>query len=295
MNRRTASAEQDSGGKRVKTPKCRIASRLVILSAVGIFSEVTSVGQQPQSGAKRETKTNPQERQVELARRWEAIKLAVGRARVVMDMPFFRSLTYWTDQNTRTAENVTIKEGDLTTPLSFKTEVTLVIAGDCRADLSLPEGSLVQIYGDLIGTITIAGQGEIVIGGRIAPEAVINASGIQHVLLGGDLAGRIQSTGDLKVSIGGNLTGTVETGDVSTNLTIHGDLTGRVKPTVKASLLSIDVHGYLSSANLQTIVGSHYLKFDACVAASDRAPGIYHDDDPDTYWRNSYWTILAKK
>jgi cytoskeletal protein CcmA (bactofilin family) len=234
----------------------------------------------------------------QLATRWEALKLAVGHASVLMDMAFHSSLLYWQSGVVDYTNTWSIVEaGDLLSPITSTQKITVLIQGDCQADISLADGALVQIYGDLASRVKVDGHCEILIGGSILPEAGIEAQGITHIFVGGDVDGFVQGTSSLKVSVHGHLRGMIRTGHPTIELRVEGDFLGQMQPTQKASLAYLVVQGFMPYGTLQSTAQHGYARFDATIAFSDRSPGIY--PDPVEYKRlaqqRNYctWVILA--
>jgi hypothetical protein len=234
----------------------------------------------------------------ELARRWEALKFSVAKADVICDMAFNSSCRYWQSQQFDDRKTWSLQEsGDLYYARSFKEKAAVLIEGDCRENLTLTDGGLIHIYGDLHKTIEIAGHGEIVIGGSVLPKGAIEAEGIQHVFVGGDLNGTVRGLGTLKVSIEGNFGGNCHTGTPSTRFHVGGDVSGTFEPAHKASLLYLNVGGFMPYEALEATLKHSYTKFDASLEFSDRPPGFYPPE-----WarmenaRHFYrWTIRATR
>jgi hypothetical protein len=221
----------------------------------------------------------------ELARRWEGLKLDVAHADLEVDRAFHRSMSVWLrgsdepgdadEEVSWTIDQSEDQEHPLALPESKQKHVSILIRGDCRGDLALPGGGLIHIYGDLANRISIDGNGEIVIGGTLLPEACIEADGIQHLFIGGDLHGTIRSKGSFTVCVGHDFSGTICTGHPITKLRVKGDFVGGVRPESKASLLYLIVERFMPYAALQSISDHGYTEFNASVAMSDRPPGIY--------------------
>jgi hypothetical protein len=223
--------------------------------------------------------SNAASRKADLARRWEALKFSVAKADVQMQMGFHSSCRYWqTGKVAHTKTWTVTEESDLYQPRTFKEKASLLIKGDCRENLSLPDGGLVHIYGDLTKTIEIGGHGEIVIGGSVLPNAAIEADGIHHVFVGSDLNGTLRSLGSLSVWVGGNFGGQCHTGHPSTNFHVNGDVSGQFEPTRDASLLYLDVDGFMPYETLAMTSKHGYTEFHASIGLSDRPPGIYPED-----------------
>jgi hypothetical protein len=249
--------------------------RLLIAALISVVvSQATLAGGPSEviSNAKRK----PQQREPERASRWRSLQLDVGHMNVMWPFSFHSSLNYWQSGELNPKGQWSIENNnDLKSPLSFATESTILIKGSCAANLALLQGGLVHIYGDVTRSIDIRGYGEIVVGGDIASGATIDTDGIQSMFIGGDVRGVIQSKGSLKLAIGGNLTGTVQTGTPRTEVRVRGNVSGQLKPTKEASLMSLEVDGYMSYGALEIIYRYNYTDFEADIGVSDRPPGIY--------------------
>jgi hypothetical protein len=215
----------------------------------------------------------------EQRRRWESLKLAVGKADIQMQKSFHSSCHYWQSGEVPHTKQWSIRAtGELLFSPAFTDKASVLIEGDCRTNLSLTSGGLIHIYGDLANTITIRGQSEIVIGGHILPGAAIEldeARGIAHVFVGSDMSGTISSRGSVTVWIGGNFGGDLQTGSPSTRIHIEGDASGRVEPIHEAGLVYLDVNGFMSYRDLELIGNHNYTELNASLGISDRPPGFY--------------------
>lgn len=156
--------------------------------------------------------------------RWEALKLDVAHASIVMDMAFASTLRLW--QSGESSEWDVRETGDLSSPLVCGPKSKVLIEGDCLADLSLAEGSLVHVCGDLGARLTLGGHSQVIIGGDILPRASIEATGITQVFVGGDVDGTIRGSSSLKIATNGNLQGLISTGHPSTHLRVGGEVVG---------------------------------------------------------------------
>jgi cytoskeletal protein CcmA (bactofilin family) len=222
-----------------------------------------------------------------------------------MDHHFYRSLAYWQSGHLSDKQGWSLLEtGDHHSAQRFHdTRTSVLVGGACQGNLVLQNGGLLQIYGDLNSTVEIGAQGEIVIGGDVSSGGVLQADGIQCVFIGGDLSGSIRSHGSLHIWVCGNLDGQIQTGDPITRVYAGGDVTGRFEPTGDASLLYLDVDGFMAFERLTSIANQGYTEFNASVNFSDQPPGIYPDnrsraanDDPRCQWtihhtRESTWNL----
>jgi hypothetical protein len=236
----------------------------------------------------------------ELLRRWQALQLEVGHAGVVWPLYFVSSLNYWRSGELDVTHKWSIDhDGDLNARHAFKEESSVLIKGDCRADIGLAKGGLVHIYGNLANTIDFHGNGEIVIGGAILPGAAIKCDdGIQAVFVGGDVQGVVSTKGMLKIAICGSLVGTIETGDPSAEVHVHGNLTGKLKAPKSGGLLFLEVGGYMPYATIEALCRDKYIDFRADIATSDHPSGIYPqraDERRITNFETHCWTIHRRK
>jgi cytoskeletal protein CcmA (bactofilin family) len=191
----------------------------------------------------------PEERRA----RWEALKLLVGHCNVVETVAFGSSLRYWQSGEVDRTQQWSINEtGDLLSPLTFTQNATVLIHGGCQTDLSLADGALVHIKGDLSGKITVAGHSEIVIGGNVLAGAAIEADGISRIFVGGDVDGVILSKGKLTLCTNGNMRGEIATCTPSTRLRVQRDFSGQIHPTQESALLWLEVYGFMPFATLES-------------------------------------------
>lgn len=177
----------------------------------------------------------------------------VASADVAMDMAFSRSVDFW-------------HNGKYT---------PTIIDGDCIDDVSLPDGGVLHIHGNLSGNISAAGHFEIVITGNVLRGATIIASGFCHVFVGGNFDGSIESSDSTKLWVGSDFSGGLKTGNPSTTLQVCGDLTGHVLPAGSRSLLYITVSGFAANSLLSDIADLGYTQFNGAIASSDVEPGLY--------------------
>ena len=123
--------------------------------------------------------------------------------------------------------------------------------------------------------------------------AVIAADGIHHIFIRGDLNGVIQSPGSLSIWVCGSVNGEIRTGHPIATIYVAGDLSGRIAPLDRASLLYIDVDGYMPYETLTTIAAHGYTEFHASVGFSNQPPGIYPPDFAEraSHSHHCLWTV----
>jgi hypothetical protein len=210
-----------------------------------------------------------------LARRWEAIKLAVAHVHVVQDQSFFRTISYWQRGYLSTRKLTGSAEGDLTAPLILDGKNSILVKGDCLQKIASSGDALVHIYGDLNAEVSVTGQSEVVIAGDVKPNGSIRADGIVRVFVGGDVHGPISSLRSLTIWINGNLTSELSTGTPVTKVYVMGDAVGTIVPAQKAALLFIEVRGFAPWRLLSEAAQRNYTVFSATIGTSDRDPGMY--------------------
>jgi hypothetical protein len=215
---------------------------------------------------------SPEEREVH----WDALKLPVGHCSVTMDMVFSSSLRYWQSGEVARTKEWTLNEpGDLTVERDYPNEASILVHGDCRANLSVTGGALVHIQGDLASILKVGDHSEIVIGGDIRPGAEIQIDGIGSIFVGVDLKGSVRSTRMLTLCIYGSMLGTLYTGRPCTRIAVRGDFAGQMQPLQEAALVFLEVKRFMPFKSLEAIARHGYTQFDAAIGISDRPPGIY--------------------
>jgi stage V sporulation protein SpoVS len=160
-------------------------------------------------------------------------------------------------------------------PITACDRATVWIEGDCLADIVAADASPIHIVGDIAGVISLKGQCEIVVGGSLRSGARIETEGIVRVFVGEDMSGTIVNNGSATIWVNGNCAGGIVTGHPSTDLHVLGDFSGTIKPASKASLLYLNVRGFMPNALLEQIAALEYTEFNATIGTSDRPPGIY--------------------
>ncbi|WP_144058971.1 hypothetical protein [Rhodopirellula sp. SWK7] len=175
----------------------------------------------------------------------------------------------------------------------------LVVEGDSGALLSAPDGGILHVNGDLNADLESGGFHEIVIRGNVSSGATIRADGFLHIYIGGDMRGRIETTDSSKIWIDGDFTGSLATGNPSTNLYVAGDFSGAVAPHHDASLFFLCIDGYASHDLISSIASIGYTVFNASVGVSDVAAGLYPNGSGrrQTTSGNSYsrWCVLSQR
>lgn len=197
----------------------------------------------------------------------------VAHADIAMHMAFPRSVAHWNREHDEQHPWKTLP-AHCRSILIGKNDGVL-IDGNCSNGVSAPEGGLIHICGDLASRIDADGHYEIVVSGDVKEGATIDASGFCHMFVAGDFSGELRSTDSAKVWIGSNFNGTVKTGAPSTAMYIGGDYNGNVMPKKTAALLWLTVAGFATQASLSKIVGCEYTQFNASIARSDVAAGLY--------------------
>ena len=224
-----------------------------------------------------------------LAKRWELVKLAVAHCSVTTGpASFHRSVRFWQSGYVGSdSEKITIDQ-NLEKPVNAEKDTTLLIRGDCLADVTIKSSALIHVYGDLRAKITASGdaQCEIVIGGAIAQNAGIEGDGIQTIFVGASVDGYIREQGSSHTWINGDLRGEIGAGSPLAALHVMGDFNGSMKPLGKPALAYIDVRGFMSSAAIKTIADQGYTELQASIGLSDQAAGLYPQQGgpPERLW-----------
>jgi len=195
--------------------------------------------------------------------RWDRVKLAVARDNVGSHVhPFQASLSSWADER-----YWRVGEG----PYEY-----LALEGDATEELSVGT-SVVHIRGNLATLLQVGANSQVVIGGSVTRDARIEAEGIVHIHVEGDVDGDIACHGMAGVWIGGDHRGQVLTGPPSMSLHVAGDLEGTVRPLVAGLAgLTVDVGGHAATSLLVAIDENPYVTLDMAVASSDELDeGVY--------------------
>ena len=173
----------------------------------------------------------------------------------------------------------------------------VAIDGDCSNRVSAPDGGLIHIYGDLASQLDADGHYEIVITGDVAANGRIEALGYCHVFVGGRFSGELCSSDSAKIWIESDFNGTIKTGRPSTEIYVGRNYLGNIKPAETASLLWLTVAGFAAQGLMSEIVDCGYTQFNASIAHSDCAPGIYPTNGHlrKAFGRNSFnrWCVQS--
>jgi len=218
---------------------------------------------------------NDKERLVILAKRWNLVMLAVAFCDVVENMPFHSAMAQRRSGFLVTGGWSHRAAGDLREPVVKPNGGAILVEGDCLADVKIANGSLVYIYGDLGATLEVTGQCEVIVGGSIREGAGIEGDGIVQTFVGGDVAGFIRNRGSSMSWVHGSVTGEIGTGNPSTRLHVMGDFSGTLHPVGEASLLYLDVRGFMPSAVIEKTAAARYTEFNASIGESDQPRGFY--------------------
>lgn len=204
----------------------------------------------------------------------------IAHADVAMDSAFPQSIAHWNGEDalwrSEDEENYAwqIQSGDCDALLLGKGDA-VIIDGDCSKKVSVPEGGIIHIYGNLHSMIDVGGFTEVIVTGDVGPNGLICAEDDCYVFVGGRFAGSLQLTESSKLWIGSDFDGTLKTGCPYTRIFIGGDLKGQILPNESVSLLNLTVFGFAANATLHNIMDCNYTTFQASIAESDLEPGIY--------------------
>ncbi len=243
-------------------------------------------------------KDDAQRREV-LLKRWEAVKLAVqhcaagqGRFAFSLTLEYWRRASYPYPPAVTIAHSLTkpLAEGENSPPTSKTAPQPrlMIIQGDCLAELTVPPGCTLHVYGDLNAPVHLKGISEVVIAGSVNSNGAIDGGsdpGLQllRVFIGGDLQGRV--SGGPQLWVHGNLSGEVEGG--STKVHVVGNFSGKLKPAetrrfgrpavgqTTFAVAHLSVSGFARYEALETLAQSGYREFKASIGTSDCPPGIY--------------------
>ncbi len=210
-----------------------------------------------------------------LKRRWDEVVLAATHFDVLKDSPLHGSVWHWQNGFLTTGTWTVQTGGDLLLAPDVLDKATVLVKGDCQADITVSNGGIVHIYGDLSSTLTVSGQVEVVIGGDITAEGVIEGDGIVRIFVGGNLVGRITNKSSSTLWINGDVSGIVHAGDPDVAVHVIGDFVGQLLPFAKGSLASLDVRGEMSSALIEKTARYSWTEFKASIGSSDIPAGIY--------------------
>ena len=233
-------------------------------------------------------------RQAVLARRWEAVTRAIAYCNAGGGAgSYHRSSMYWYSGFTG-GEKVEPK-GNLDKPVELEGGGAVIIRGDCLADLTVKDHSIIHIYGDLEAKITTTDnvQCEIIIAGDIKPKGTIDAAGIVMIFVGGNVNGNIRNRDTSFITwINGDLNGTVETG--RTSLHVMGDFNGSMRrlDTATPASATLDVQGFMSADKIKAVTRQKFVDFQASIGFSDIAAGLY--PEPHGY-SNARWVVHARR
>lgn len=209
-----------------------------------------------------------------LGRRWNEVGMAVAYCSATNDYTsFHHSMAYW---NTGYLSSGTWKlevSGDLLEVPDGGSKETVLIRGDCRADLKVRE--TIHIYGDLTSKLVVRGLSEVVIGGSILSTGSVHTDDIARIFVGGDVDGRISNKGSAFVWVSGDFTGVMEAGEPNLGFHVMGDFTGTLDPNRRAAMMSLNVRGFIDGDVLNEIAVKGWTQFSASVGSSDIEPGIY--------------------
>lgn len=236
-----------------------------------------------------------------LKQRWYEVVLAVTYCDVVANRLFLSSVRHWQSGWLTTRTWTVQADGDLLSVHDSLKKATVLVKGDCRAEITVGKGGIVHIYGDLRSNLTISGSSEVVIGGDITKDGVIENDGSLRVFVGGNVDGRISSKSSSILWINGDVTGTIYAGDPRTEVHVIGDFVGQFLPLEVGSMAYLDVRGHMSSELIEKTARYGWIDFNASVGSSDAAPGLYGLYEPKSrikpksYSPNSRWVVLSQR
>lgn len=223
--------------------------------------------------------------------RWNEVVLAATYFDVVTDMSLHDSVHHWQSGFLTTGTWTVQADGDLLSVHDSLSKATVLVKGDCQADVTVSNGGMVHIYGDLRSTLTISGQSEVVIGGDISSDGVIESDGILRVFVSGNVDGRISNRSGSTLWINGDVSGSIHAGRPSTKVHVMGDFFGQLLPFDVASMAYLDVRGHMPSELIEKTARYGWTQFNASVGSSDVAPGLY---EPKSFIPSSRWVVHSQ-
>lgn len=209
------------------------------------------------------------------ADRWEAVQPAIFECSTRGDMAFFSTVTYLKsgylhDQKWHYHSKTATSED-----FTAKSEANVLIEGNCNSKITLSDGGMIHIKGDLTGELDVKGHCEIIIAGEISKDASIKTDGIVRVLVGADMNGKLVNIGSSDYFIRGNLNGQIVTGDPSTYLHVYGDCHASFAYSGDdGSMLRLIVEGYMPLDNIEQLQKLKYTQVTAFIEESDSRVGI---------------------
>jgi hypothetical protein len=232
--------------------------------------------------------------------RWHGVKFRVAVCAMRAFGLFHSSLSIWKGGEPNDTNNWSIHEtGSFGSSQAFNEDAAVFVEGDCDGELTFAQQAVVHICGNLVGKLVVGRNSEIVIGGTVSPDAMIDTDGHCSVYLDGDLRGSIRNKGSVFCSIGGDCNGALMTGASTTRLSVRGncgagsirpypwgDSRDTVKPLSRQGVLRLDVGGFMAYSALEAISRFKYRDFWASVNQSDRGPGIF--PLPTDSWRDRH-------
>jgi hypothetical protein len=204
------------------------------------------------------------------------LRFEVALADIRGQMDFHGSLAYWHRQAPAPTDDWQRALLRPTTPLRVEGTRVLEVA-DCPIDVTVPDGSVLHVYGDLSGKVTASGQCEVVVAGDVLAQGCVDGDGIVRVYIAGNLLGSVRNRGSARVWVRGHHRGEVVTGCPSTHLHVLGDCTGSVRTESGPALLYLEVGGFMPFELLERTAAVGYTEFCAVIRRSNRPPGIYPD------------------
>lgn len=163
---------------------------------------------------------------------------------------------------------------------------------ESNADSTIKDAETIHILGDLNGDVYLGDHSELIIAGNVNKKSTIYVSGISRVFIGGTLFGSLTSTDSLELTILGDHSGTIRTGDPSTKLTVHGDFNGALTPSNdEGSLLTLNVLGFTDINTIKNIYKPQYTRISGAFKFSNTEPGIYYPSHP----YQKYYAIINKQ
>ncbi len=203
--------------------------------------------------------------------RWDALEPAIFECAVKGGLTTFSStVTYLTGGYLHDKKWHYHSKAATSNDFAAKSEANVLIEGNCTSKITLPDGGMIHIKGDLTGELDVKGHCEIIIAGEVSKGALIKTDGIVDILVGGDVNGNLVNISSSVYFIKGNLNGNVVTGDPSIYLYVYGDCYASFAHYGdRGSMMRLMVEGYMPLDNMEQLQKLKYTEVLAFVQESN--------------------------
>ena len=227
--------------------------------------------------------------------RWPFVQQAAAYQGTTHRDAFYGSRSYWHTGSIRGIGWALDQAGDLDEAFYIASKGNVRIAGDVNDGIEIAGNCTVHILGDLNATLDLQGVCEVVIAGNLTKNATIICDGQLELFVGGNSEGILGSTASSTIIIDGNASGTIQSGEPATTLTITGDLLGEVLPPKnKDTVLTLRVDGYTPFEKMSTLAADSFIRINATLGTSDTPPGLYPQTET-TARPTARWIVLGQR